>query len=208
MDRSPPASSASLPPGPEAAPAALPRRRTRAQATVEFALIAPLLFVLALGIMEFGWLFRSHMTVHFATREGARAAAVMGGQASAVDREALAAISVTIATMPYDDILEASIFHADTTGACVPDPGSGQCKENAYVPGTSGTGWVPIGGRANNWPVSSRRDTEPTELLGVRIKFRHRFLINFLPGAVGEMIINDYSLMSIEPRYFPTPTPR
>jgi hypothetical protein len=33
-------------------------------------------------------------------------------------------------------------------------------------------------------------------------------LINFLPGAVGDVIIDDHSIMSIEPHSFPmTPTP-
>lgn len=191
---------------PDLAPeATVPRRRkTRAQATVEFALISPLLFILALGIMEFGWLFRSYMTVNFATREGARAGALMGSMAQP-DQQILRAITDTMVGMSFPDVLEVSIYNSDTRGDCITV--GPNCQENAYRPGTVDP-WEPIFNRTNNWPPTSRHDDEPTDALGVRMKYRHVFLINFLPGATGEMVIDDRSIMKIEPRSFPTPTPR
>ena len=195
-----------LPSDPAPAAAAPRRRRTRAQATVEFALISPLLFILALGIMEFGWLFRSYMTVNFATREGARAGALMGSMAQP-DEQILRAITDTMVGMSFSDLLEVSIYNSDTRGNCITI--GGVCQENAYVPGVSQP-WDPHPNifRQNNWPPTSRHDDEPTDSLAVRIQYRHIFLINFLPGATGEMIIDDRSIMKIEPRSFPTPTPR
>jgi Flp pilus assembly protein TadG len=207
MDSTAPAPPAPAPPTLAPDAALPPRRKTRAQATVEFALIAPVLFALALGIMEFGWLFRSHMTVHFATREGARYGAVLGSQGSPDPTILNEAVAKTMNTMSFDDILEVSIYHSDTTGACIIDVLSGQCQEDAYYYDAA-TGWQPIPGRTNNWPATNRSDIEPTDILGLRIKYRHRFLINFLPGAVGDVIIDDHSIMSIEPHSFPmTPTP-
>jgi Flp pilus assembly protein TadG len=46
---------------------------------VEFALIAPLLILLLLGIVEFGWKFGQFNDVRHAAREGARFAAVNAG---------------------------------------------------------------------------------------------------------------------------------
>lgn len=43
---------------------------------VEFALIAPLLFLLIFGIIDFGWLFAQHQDVRHGAREAARLAAV------------------------------------------------------------------------------------------------------------------------------------
>ncbi|HEX6302513.1 MAG TPA: TadE/TadG family type IV pilus assembly protein [Acidimicrobiia bacterium] len=43
---------------------------------VEFALLAPLLLLLLLGVIEFGWLFSQNNDVRHGAREGARAAAV------------------------------------------------------------------------------------------------------------------------------------
>jgi hypothetical protein len=48
----------------------------RGQALVECALVVPVLLVLVLGIVDFGWALRSWMAVTNSAREGARAGAV------------------------------------------------------------------------------------------------------------------------------------
>lgn len=48
-------------------------------AAVEFALIAPLLFILVFGIINFGYLFGQKLSLNQAAREGARLAVVDGG---------------------------------------------------------------------------------------------------------------------------------
>jgi len=45
-------------------------------ALVEFAIVAPIFFLLVFGIMEFGWAFYQHLDVRHGAREGARLAAV------------------------------------------------------------------------------------------------------------------------------------
>jgi Flp pilus assembly protein TadG len=45
-------------------------------ALVEFAFVAPILFVLIFGIMEFGWAFMQNLDVKHGAREGTRLAAV------------------------------------------------------------------------------------------------------------------------------------
>ena len=52
------------------------RRRQRGQAVVEFALVLPILLILLLGIVDFGFGFKTRITVTNATREGARFGAV------------------------------------------------------------------------------------------------------------------------------------
>ena len=54
------------------------RHRTRAQAMVEFALVAPLFFLLLFGIIEAGRFIFYYETLNHATREGARFAIVNG----------------------------------------------------------------------------------------------------------------------------------
>lgn len=54
------------------------RRRGRGQALVEFALIAPMLFLLIIGIIELGRLVFFYHTINNAAREGARYAIVHG----------------------------------------------------------------------------------------------------------------------------------
>ena len=52
------------------------RSRRRGSTLIEFALIVPILTVMLLGIIEFGWLVKNHLTVANVTREGARAASL------------------------------------------------------------------------------------------------------------------------------------
>ena len=52
------------------------RSRRRGATIIEFALITPVILGMLLGIMEFGWLVKNHLTLANATREGARAAGV------------------------------------------------------------------------------------------------------------------------------------
>jgi TadE-like protein len=55
-----------------------PRARTRGQAMVEFALVAPMFFMLLFGIIEAGRFIFYYETLSHATREGARYAIVNG----------------------------------------------------------------------------------------------------------------------------------
>lgn len=58
------------------------RKRTESEsgaAAVEFALIAPLLFLLVFGIINFGYLYGQKLSLNQAAREGARLAVVDGG---------------------------------------------------------------------------------------------------------------------------------
>ena len=49
-----------------------PARRARGQSLVEFALVLMPLFLLILGIIQFGLIFNSYVTMTNAAREGAR----------------------------------------------------------------------------------------------------------------------------------------
>lgn len=60
------------------------RSKDRGANLVEFALLAPLLILLLLGIIEFGWLFSQNNDVKHGAREGARAAAVNLGDNGAL----------------------------------------------------------------------------------------------------------------------------
>lgn len=73
--------------------------RDEGQAVVEFALIAPILILLLVGIFEFGRAWSAHQAVTDAAREGARAAVVADLEVSedsvrAVVRNALARVSL------------------------------------------------------------------------------------------------------------------
>jgi hypothetical protein len=53
------------------------KKNERGAAFIEFALVAPFLIFLVMGIIEFGWIFNGYIVLTGAAREGARLA-VMG----------------------------------------------------------------------------------------------------------------------------------
>lgn len=65
-------------------------RHERGAALVEMAIVTPLLVLLLLGIIEFGWLFGQYNDVRHGTREGARFAAVNAGSTTEI-RDAVCA---------------------------------------------------------------------------------------------------------------------
>ena len=67
--------------GTRTAPTARRRRTDSGAATVELALLLPLLLVLVFGIIDFGRAFNAQVTLSEAAREGARLAAVCNSSA-------------------------------------------------------------------------------------------------------------------------------
>ena len=58
------------------------RRRSRGQALAEFALVMPMMLVMAIGVVDFGRVLWAQDIVSNAAREGARYAIVHGGSAN------------------------------------------------------------------------------------------------------------------------------
>jgi len=71
------------------------RNRDEGAQLVEFAILAPLLILLVLGIVEFGWLFSQNNDVRHGAREGARAAAVNFGSNSVLRSVACDSMDLT-----------------------------------------------------------------------------------------------------------------
>lgn len=59
------------------------RKNEKGQSLVEFALVLPILLMLVLGMLEYGWMLNAKISVTAAAREGARASSVIGKENSA-----------------------------------------------------------------------------------------------------------------------------
>ena len=54
------------------------KKSEKGQSLVEFVLILPILLMLILGVLEYGWMLNAKVTVNSAAREGARTRAALG----------------------------------------------------------------------------------------------------------------------------------
>lgn len=73
----------------------------RGTASVEFALVLPLLLALLFGIIEFGFIFKDQLSLQQAAREGARVAAVGRGVTEINTRIAGCASGLVLARLTY-----------------------------------------------------------------------------------------------------------
>ena len=110
------------------------RRRSRGQALVEFALVIPLFFLILAGVLDFGFMLYSRMTVINAAREGARigvtATAAPNTIPTLVDSSARAAATgLTSASL---SVTSACVDPVTGVGGCVFATGT-----NAAVKGDS-----------------------------------------------------------------------
>ena len=81
-----------------------PRGRSSAgQASVEFALVLPVIAVMGLGLVVIGVAVRNELAVELAAREGARAAAVSAAPAAAATAAATRAVQLPIEVSTVDD---------------------------------------------------------------------------------------------------------
>jgi hypothetical protein len=192
----------------------LPRRREAetGQSMIEFALIVPVFMMLLLGMLEFGFVFSHHLTLEYATREGARTGAALGAgnpttplPCADVDGYVIAAVQRVLTSpgsqVPPGSVSQITIFKSDANGNVV--GGS-----NVWVPGTSSAAdgtplqWVPSGG--TGWSACSRNTASSNpDSLGVALTYRYTS-VTPLGGLLGvaagtQLLINDRTVMALNP---------
>ncbi len=94
----------------------LGREADRGAAAVEFALVLPLLVLLVFGIIDFGRMLTTKITLTEAAREGARAAALIDADAA---RARVAAVLGPEGTTTTVDVTECGAAAAPTADATV-----------------------------------------------------------------------------------------
>ena len=99
--------------------------RTRAQSLVEYAVIVPVFFLILLGMLELGFAFSHHLTMEYATREGARTGAALANGSddfpcNNVDQQIIAAVQRVLTAsgsqVNLNQIQSIRIFKAGANG--------------------------------------------------------------------------------------------
>jgi TadE-like protein len=189
------------------------RRMQRGQALLEFAMFFLFLTYLLAGTTNIGGLLNDHISVEYATRQGARTGAVLGNQGGAsglaADCAIIGAIDAALVGMPSVTLNQITIYKAGPDGQ--PDPTKTDIYAGNSTCTVSGTIDTISPGILNNppsgdWPPSMRNNQPFQEdSLGVRVDYTYTFNFPLLPG--GTFTASDYAVMPIDPVAIPSPVP-
>lgn len=96
------------------------RPRSRGQSLVEFALVIPVFFLLLAGVMDFGFMLYSRMTIINAAREGARVAAQTADRTTipSIVPAKVQSVSTGLVTSSPDMTIAVSCVAIKTPGSC------------------------------------------------------------------------------------------
>jgi hypothetical protein len=144
------------------------------QGLVEFSLVLPLFMSLLMGVIEFGFLYNSLLTIQFAARQGVSAAAQAGGVDGA-DCSILNAVEKALSTpVDHSRIEFVEIFESDAAGHVVPGVVNRYAREGTLdCPGASSQPYTLVG--EEGYPQADRRDAlvEGLDVIGVRIGYQY-----------------------------------
>jgi Flp pilus assembly protein TadG len=177
---------------------------------VEFALIAPIFFLLVFGMLEYGMVFRDYLTVANTTRSGARVASA-GGKNVAADYQILQSVKSASAALPSSSIVRIVVFRSDATGVF-----NASCKAGTAVTNLAGTpgcnvysaadmsltqAQLTTTGKSNFWAPTTRKDTQSgtgSDYIGVYIKVDHPMITKLFGTTFS---LTDNTIMRIEPNF-------
>lgn len=181
-----------------------PAERQRGAALVEMALVLPVLFLLAFGLVETGMGWRNAITVTSAARQGARVSSHLGVNPKS-DQEGLLAVQAVLGG-DISQVEYVIFYEANGSGvlppACLGSSVAGTCNRYTQAmladAATDGN-WQHGGGSWDSaWPPASREDDIQTaDHLGVYISFQHEYFTGVFPGTAP--LIKRETIMRIEP---------
>lgn len=186
------------------------RRRSTGQALVEFALVAPVFFLVFFGIIEFALIMSSVGSFNFASREGARVGSIIGPTDSTADTQIVSQVLSHVRGLVMAKATEIDIFRATINGLCLPDPladpstltpvaeSSPSCAKDVWLIASDGTPTPPA---TPGWPPDDRNDTlSSADYLGVYVTYQYTFLTAFIADSGIPLILNADSVQRIEPQ--------
>jgi Flp pilus assembly protein TadG len=171
---------------------------------VEAALVLPVLVVLLFGILEYGLVFRTNLTISQATRSGARVAAAQP-RTVGYQTEAAAAVAGALATAGArgDEIGVLVVYRADPATGGLHGGGTSRtaiesCTSNCWRFSWNATdaSWVQLPG--TSWPAHQQRACggPDTDFVGVYVRATHHSITGLLPGV---QTLSERAVMRLEP---------
>lgn len=184
--------------------------RSRGQALVEFALVAPLFLMLLFGVIEYSLINASIGAYNFAAKDAAREGAILGkggvpgpgGTTTPADNYMVNNIILPhVSGVVIAQMTKIEIFHASETGACISTTGSGGaqvCQEDIWQ--QSGGTWSST---SSNWPQTTRNDAlANADYIGVKISYTYTYLTALLAITTPTISLTATSVQRIEPQEY------
>lgn len=169
-----------------------PRRRSRGQAMVEFALVAPVFFLMFFGLIEFALINSSITSFNFAAKDAARIGSLLGRTDPTVDKQIVNDVIGRTGGLVVAKTSLIEVYRSDAAGSLPP---STNPTENSYPPVTSAACSV------CNWAVASRNDSLlNADYLGVRVTYIYTYLTAFISGGASQLQLSALSVQRIEPQ--------
>ena len=168
------------------------RRLSRGQAIVEFAMVAPLFFLMLFGFVEFALIGASIAAFNFAAKDTARLGSYLGTTNPDPDSLMVDLIKGRVKGVVVAHLIKIEIFKSDATGAYQ------NAVEDSYI-------YVGTGIEMRTWPVDLRNDSLiDADYLGVRITYNYTYLTAFISGGNSNLSLTATSVQRIEPANFHT----
>ncbi len=187
------------------------RGRRRGQSLVEYAVTVPVFLLILLGLLEFGFAFSHHLTMEYASREGARVGAALANgtdqfPCAKVDDQVIAAVQrVLVASgsqIDLSQVKEIRIYNANNVN------GNEGSQVNRWRPGTGPvvpgeTQPLKFAFFSGNWSACNRVNAADPDSIGVAVSYTYRFvtplasLMRIAGPAVLQM--NDRTVMALNP---------
>lgn len=200
------------------------REGERGQGLIEFAVVLPVFILFLLGMLEMGLLFNNHMTVEYATREGARTGSALsnGGSSNCVggvdtvdiDAQIVGGVQRVLKSpgspVKLNDVTELRIYKSDANGNQV----GGLANIWRYTPGagpdidpSARVDRLDFSEASVAWPACSRNFAPTANSLGVRITYSYPFqtplggiagLFTNRPATL--LTLDDKTVMALNPQ--------
>lgn len=187
------------------------RRGDRGATLVEFALVLPILALLAFGTVEFGLAWRDSMTVSNALRSGARVGSNAGDDRLA-DYDILKQVESAIHEIDNTRIERVVIFRSTNldgippAGCVAGTPQSGVCNvytaaQMSSLTAASFDHATCSGDPDSSWCPTTREDRQVVgpDYLGVWVQVHRDWITGLFPPSAG-ITMTDHAIMRLEPR--------
>lgn len=184
--------------------------RSRGQAMVEFAIVLPTLMLVLLTVLEFGFAFSHHVTMEYATREGARMGAALANGSVAfscteVDDQIVAAVQRVLTAsgsqIKINQVTEIRIYKANAAGG---EQGLVNVWNLGNGPKVDGANLL-FKQSSANWDACTRDNSGFgfTDSIGISLGYNYRYVtpLGNMLGLVGNPVLpmTDRTVMALNP---------